>query len=101
MNRRPRREPRAVGALLDGVLGDLGLDDTAAAVRIADQWEALVGSEVARHARPAALRGNVLEIAVDGSAWCQELQLRRSELLTRLRRALGEAAPTDLWLRVG
>jgi len=101
VSRRPRREPRAVGALLDGVLGDLGLDDAAAALRIADHWEELVGSEAARHSSPAALRGNLLEIAVDGSAWCQELQLRRPALLARMRRVLGEAAPTDLWLRVG
>ena len=101
MSRRPRREPRAVGALLESVLGDLGLDDTAAVLRIADRWEELVGPEIARHCAPAGLRGSVLEITVDSSVWCQQLQLRRPELLARLRGALGEAAPTDVWLRVG
>jgi len=98
---RGRREPRELGALVGAVLGDLGLDRTAAVVRIAERWEEAVGSEVARHCQPTALRGRVLEVTVDTSVWCQQLALRRRELLAGLRSALGESAPADLWLRVG
>jgi len=98
---RGRREPRALGALVGAVLGDLGLDQTAAVVRIAERWEEAVGSEVARHCQPTALRGRVLEVTVDTSVWCQQLTLRRGEILAGLQSALGEAAPADLWLRVG
>jgi predicted nucleic acid-binding Zn ribbon protein len=90
-----------VGSLVETVLGDLGLDATAAVLRIEERWEAAVGPEVARHCRPVALRGGTLEASVDTSVWCQELQLRRGEILAALRRELGDAAPTDLWLRVG
>lgn len=101
MKRRGRREPRRVASLVDAVLSDLGLDETAAVLRIEERWEAAVGSEVARHCRPTALRGAVLEATVDTSVWCQELQVRRGEILAALRRELGDAAPAELWLRVG
>lgn len=83
------------------VLGDLGLEQAAAVVRIVDRWEAAVGSEIARHCRPTALRGRVLEASADSSVWCQQLQMRRAEILAALRRELGDEAPSDLWLRVG
>jgi predicted nucleic acid-binding Zn ribbon protein len=47
------------------------------------------------------MRAGVLEVTVDSSVWCQQLQMRRPELLASLREALGPDAPRDLWLRVG
>jgi predicted nucleic acid-binding Zn ribbon protein len=94
-----------VGKALGRVLADLGLDSASAAVRLASLWEAAVGAEIARHARPEALResprGLVLEVGVDNSTWCQQLQLRREEILAGLRRVLGADAPDDVRLRVG
>jgi predicted nucleic acid-binding Zn ribbon protein len=82
------------------VLQELGLDEAAGVMRVVRAWEQAVGSEVARHCRPTALRGSVLEAEVDSSAWCQELSLRAPELLAGLRRALGEGAPTRLRLHL-
>jgi predicted nucleic acid-binding Zn ribbon protein len=87
--------------VLPGVLRDLGLEGTSRVMRIADRWEEAVGTEIARHCRPTALRGDVLDLRVDSSAWCQQLQLRTPEILAALRDVLGEDAPSDLWLRVG
>jgi len=97
----PPREPRPLGALVPRVLRDLGLDETARVLRVAECWEAAVGAEVARVARPTALHGEVLEVEVPSSVWCQQLVLRRPELLAGLRRVLGDDAPRDLRLRVG
>lgn len=101
MSRRGRREPRRVGDLVGTVLDDLGLEGTAAVLRIAERWEAVVGPEIARHCRPERLQGRVLEAAVDTSVWCQQLQLQRPAILAALRRELGAEAPTDLRLRLG
>jgi predicted nucleic acid-binding Zn ribbon protein len=97
--RASRFEP--LGALIPGVLDDLGMAGAKRAMRVAERWEEAVGSEIARHCRPSALRGAVLEVVVDSSVWCQQLQLRTPEMLDALRRTLGEDAPSDLWLRVG
>ena len=97
---RPKSRPQAVGELVNRVLSDLGASATARAVRIADRWEEAVGAEIARHSRPVAIRGDVLEVSVDASVWCQQLQLRTPEILAALRRVVGEDAPSEVWLYV-
>lgn len=102
--KRPRRrsEPREVGPIIGSVLEDLGLEAAAHVFRIGEEWAASVGPEVARHARPMGMRAGVLEVQVDTSVWCQQLQLRRVEILRSLRLRLGEEeAPADLRFRVG
>jgi predicted nucleic acid-binding Zn ribbon protein len=99
--KRRRGEPERLGALMSGVLTDMGLGESARALRMAERWQEVAGAEIARHSRPTALRAGVLEVTVDSSVWCQQLQMRRPELLDALRRVLGEAAPRDLWLRLG
>jgi predicted nucleic acid-binding Zn ribbon protein len=96
-----RRAPESLGTLLPSVLRELGFDEMARVLRIAERWEEALGPELARHCRPAALRGEVLEATVESSVWCQQLQLRTPEILAGLRRVLGEEAPSKLWLRVG
>jgi predicted nucleic acid-binding Zn ribbon protein len=99
--RRRRTPPERVGGVVPKVLRDLGLDESARALRICEGWERAVGVEVASHCRPVALRNGVLEAQVDSSAWCQTLRLRTPELLERLSRAFGEDAPHALWFRLG
>jgi predicted nucleic acid-binding Zn ribbon protein len=101
VRRRPRGHFEAIGSLVPRVLQDLGLDETARVMRIAERWEEAVGGEVADHCRPTALRGDALEATVDSSARCQELQLAKPRILAGLRRVLGDDAPSELRLRVG
>jgi predicted nucleic acid-binding Zn ribbon protein len=98
---RKSRPPVRVGSLVPRVLSDLGLDESARALRIQEGWEGAVGVEVASHCQPVALRNGILEARVDSSAWCQALRLRAPELLDGLARALGDDAPRELWLRLG
>ena len=93
--------PKPIGGVVGKVLSELGLDAAQEAFRIGELWEEAVGSEVARHCRPVAVRSGVLEAEVDSSVWCQQLQMEREGLLAALREVLGPSAPTDLRLRVG
>jgi predicted nucleic acid-binding Zn ribbon protein len=93
--------PERVGSLVPRVLRDLGLDESARALRIQEGWEGAVGAEVASHCQPVALRNGILEARVDSSAWCQALRLRAPELLDGLARALGDDAPREIRLRLG
>jgi len=99
--RRAKGPLEPMGGLVPGVLRDLGLAESARALRIEECWEEAVGAEVASHCRPVALRDGVLETRVDSSAWCQTLRLRKPELLDALARTLGDDAPRELWLRLG
>jgi predicted nucleic acid-binding Zn ribbon protein len=103
--RRPRSRLERVGALVPRVLSDLGLEDSARVVRIAERWPELagpaLGAELARRGRPTAWRAGTLEVTVDSPASAQSLMLHKPALLEALRAALGESAPRDLRLRVG
>lgn len=99
--KRRESEPESIGQLVPRVLKDLGFDETVRILRVAERWEEAVGSEIARHCQPVALRGERLEASVDSSVWCQQLQLRSPEILASLRQVLGDDAPSELWLRVG
>ena len=101
MTPRPRSRPKSLADLVPRVLSDLGYDRANALARMADRWPAIVGDQAAAHCRPSALRGKVLQVDADSSGWCQQLHLRREEILAGLERELGAEAPTDLWLRVG
>ena len=101
MSRARKSRPEPLGALVERVLKDIGAGDSARVMRIADRWEEAVGAEIAAHCRPTALRGGVLEVTVDSSVWCQQLQLRGPEILEALRVVLSADAPSELWFRVG
>jgi hypothetical protein len=92
--------PERVGALVPAVLRDLGLDESARALRVQEGWERALGAEVASHCQPVALRNGVLEVHADSSAWCQTLRLRAPQLLDCLAAALGDDAPRALWFRL-
>ena len=99
---KPRKsQPEAIGSLIAQVLDALGATDAARVMQLAERWEEAVGSGIARHCRPTGLRGTVLEVSVDSSVWCQQLQLQAPSILDALRSTFGDAAPLELWFRVG
>lgn len=48
-------------------------------------WEAAVGSRIARKAQPHRLERGVLTVCVTSSAWANELALLADDILTQLR----------------
>ena len=96
-----RKRPVSVGSMVPKVLAELGLEGAAALLRLGEHWDQAVGPEVARHARPSLLRGSTLEVTVDSSVWCQQLQLAGPTLLAALRERLGADAPRELRFRIG
>jgi hypothetical protein len=60
-------------------------------------WPAVVGETVAANAWPARVtRDGTLRVNAASSTWAFELQQLETEIATRLREALGEAAPARL-----
>jgi hypothetical protein len=97
---RKSREPKALSDVLGGVLASMDLDLAAPAAAIGDNWESIVGREVAEHCRPIGVKAGVLHADVDSSVWCQQLHMRSPEILSALKEFLGSAAPTNLRFRV-
>jgi predicted nucleic acid-binding Zn ribbon protein len=53
-------------------------------------WDDVVGDDVAAHARPLALRHDVLVVAVDHPSWATQLAFYAASLLGQLEERLGQ-----------
>jgi len=51
-------------------------------------WDEVVGGEIARHAQPQVIKGDVLWLAVSDSIWMQQLQFERHHILELLNARL-------------
>jgi hypothetical protein len=68
-------------------------------LRLAQDWPAIVGTEVARLTAPAFFRQDVLWIFVQDSAWMQHMQFIKLDLRERVNRVLEGPPIVDIrWL---
>jgi predicted nucleic acid-binding Zn ribbon protein len=82
-------------------MAELRFEQGEALDQLSDRWQEVVGDRAARHSYPTALRGPVLEVTTESSAWCQQLQYRSEEILLTSHHILGNLAPRELRFLVG
>ena len=84
-----------IGEAVRRELGRFGT--TGAMADLVSAWPTAVGEQVSANAWPARLaRDGTLHVATSSSAWAFELGHLESEILPRLRKALGASAPGRL-----
>jgi predicted nucleic acid-binding Zn ribbon protein len=83
------RDPQPAGAVLRGMLGEMGWQRPLTEARLFTDWSALVGAEVAAHCRPESLRDGELRIAAQSTAWATQIRLLSGKLVHRLNGQLG------------
>ena len=62
-------------------------------------WDEAAG-DAAAHTNPFRFRGSTLIVEVDTPAWLTELSMRKTDLLNRLERAVGERVVEDIRFEV-
>ncbi|MEY2460387.1 MAG: hypothetical protein QOG30_2217 [Acidimicrobiaceae bacterium] len=92
--------PKPLSAGLDRVLRGLGNPGVAAVRTVFSDWEALVGTETAAHAKPVSLDGQCLLVVVDESGWATRFRYEQAGLLKRFAAELGEGVVTRIDVRV-
>jgi predicted nucleic acid-binding Zn ribbon protein len=85
---------------LDRVTTALGGPASTTLTSVFDDWEAVVGAQVAGHSRPLSLTRGVLVIGVDEPGWATQLTYLESDLLVRIGTALGAGEVTRIQVRV-
>ena len=91
----------SVGDVLRGLAPRLGLETRLLELHLKQQWERIVGTQIATHARPGRIRFKRLHVLVTSSVWVQQLTFLKPALIQRLNEAAGSPAITDLLVRVG
>jgi predicted nucleic acid-binding Zn ribbon protein len=93
-----RRAPRQAGEAFR-VARDLAAPKTGLA-SVQANWSGVVGAQIAEVAQPISERSGTLTVECTDAMWAQELDLMQTQLLERLREALGEGAPEAIKFRV-
>lgn len=90
-NQRPRRtrEVRSASDAVKALLKFHGISDEIRAQRVLTEWSDLVGPRIAERTRPHGVSERTLVIEVASSAWLQELNLLRPQILAGLLERLG------------
>ena len=70
--------------------------DTGATRLLLPLWAQVVGTTVARHARPFELAGGILKVRCESAAWRDALEGEREAILVRLQAAVGAANLTAI-----
>ena len=83
-------EPRLAKEAIRDALRFRGISDQVRAERVVAEWTELVGPKIASRTRPDDIRDRVLHIEVASSAWLQELNLLRAQILMGLLDRIGE-----------
>jgi hypothetical protein len=99
---RPKRggPPRALAELMTKAYPGKEPED-AAAIRVLSWWRKAVPERVVERARPVRFKGGIMVIHTASSAWAQELDFAREDLLASLRRSAPDLRIRELRFRVG
>ena len=84
-----RRDFQSLRSLLPGLLGKVARE-SGRARHLQPLWREAVGETIARAARPVALEGRTLVVAVPTQQWARELERQAPEILGRLQQSLGK-----------
>lgn len=100
-NARPSTQPRRTAQLLDGTFRWLKLDEPARSFRAMRAFSLAAGARIGEHARAERLRGAILYVRCDSSAWSQHLHVMKPQLLERVRRTPGGEGVQEIRFNVG
>jgi predicted nucleic acid-binding Zn ribbon protein len=81
---------KALDRLLAPALGRDEIVRTARALRVLRSWRSLVGETLGDRSCPDRYERGTVFVAVEGSAWAQELRLSKPQILERLSEVSGD-----------
>jgi len=88
-----------VSRILEGVLRECGLQDRLEERATLSEWPAIVGADIAGHARAVDLVDGVLTLEADHGAWRQEVTMLIPLIIRKFNAKYGEGTVTDVQWR--
>lgn len=91
-----RSDPKSIKEVIDLVLDDESIRDTARAQRICFLWPEIVGQGINRHTSRRYVADGILHVYIDSAPLKNELNFSRSHLVELLNKAAGANVITDI-----
>lgn len=95
----PGRDPGSFADAFDDLSATYGWSSHLARAELLDQWEDVVGSEVAAHATPVSSDHGIVEVHCDSNAWATQLRLMRAKVLETLQQRFPLAEIAEVRVR--
>ncbi len=92
----PVQVPERISVALEPLLRRLDKEGHFGLVRLLKAWPKAVGETIARRTEVQSLKFHTAVVKVSGAMWIQELNLMKTDILSRLREALGEDQVRDI-----
>ena len=93
------KTPQAVGAILQEMVRDLGIDQTLQQYNVLTSWASIVGERIARVTTPQRIENGILFVQVSSAPWRAELTMRRIEILEKVNTAAGREVVREIRFR--
>ena len=97
----PYRDPRAIAASLEQLLGGLDAPSSDAVETIFSDWASVVGPDLAAHSRPVSIDGDTLVIRAKDPVWASEFRWLEHTVIERLSEVTDDGRITKIQVRVG
>ena len=93
------KEPVHLRSVLEQLLKDFGTPDIRVITSIVDQWEEVVGIDLAAKISAVAVSGSELIVRVDDPAWASQINWLEKQLLDKITNLVGEEKITSIRVR--
>ena len=93
------KEPVHLRSVLEQVLKDFGTPDITVVTSIVEQWEEVVGLDLAAKISAVAISGSELIVRVDDPAWASQINWLEKQLLDKIASLVGEEKVTSIRVR--
>lgn len=99
--RKRMARPTPVTELLAAVFRGTPAEQRLREAAIWQVWHAAVGEQIARRARPVAIRDGLLTVTVSNAPWMQQLTFLKKKIIDAINERLGEELVRDILLKAG
>ncbi len=95
------RAPAPISRVINDILKKMPASPKNSTLRIKEAWGNSVGDKIMKHAAPASFNNKRLVVNVDNSIWLYQLGFLKEEVLSKLKKSLGEDAIDDIYFKIG
>ena len=93
------KDPIHLRSVLEQLLKDFGTPEIKVVTSVVDQWQEIVGVDLAKKVSAVAVSGAELIVQVDDPAWARQISWLEKQLLDKIESLVGEEKITSIRVR--